>query len=318
MDIRSLQLFIDLAEELHFGRAAARSHMSPSAATRVLQRLEAEVGNRLFERDNRSVRLTSDGQVFLAYARDAVQRWQDVLSGLSERHNAPAGVLRLYCSVTATYSILAAILPRLRQEYPAIEVHVNTGDQALALARVLEGQEDLSIAAHPGQLADKLEFLSLARSPLVCVAPVIDCQVRRLLDGEGATDWAGLPFIIAESGLARSRLEQWFIERDIDPLVYAYVSGHEAIVSLVALGFGLGVVPQLVLDHSPLRSQIQVLADGPRLEPFDIGLVARKQRLFDPVVRVVWELAGEGDYSGAVVGTALPSALGSSKGSASD
>ena len=66
MDIRSLQLFIDLAEELHFGRAAARSHMSPSAATRALQRLEAEVGNRLFERDNRSVRLTSDGQVVLA------------------------------------------------------------------------------------------------------------------------------------------------------------------------------------------------------------------------------------------------------------
>lgn len=298
MDTQSLQLFVVLAEELHFGRAAARRHLSPSAATRVIQRLEAEVGTPLLERDNRSVRLTRSGQVFLDYARDALQRWQGLLTGFADRRSAPVGALRLYCSVTATYSVLASILPEVRVRYPGIEIHVNTGDQALAVLRVLEGQEDLAIAAHPGQLSDKLDFQALACSPLVCIAPVIDCQIRELLDASGSVDWSAMPMIIAESGLARSRLEQWFRQRHIDPLVYAYVSGHEAIVSLVALGFGLGVVPQLVLENSPLRDQVGIRDDGPQLQPFDIGLVARRQRLLDPVVRVVWELAGQHGYTG--------------------
>ena len=302
-----MQLFINLAEELHFGRAATRSHLSASAATRVIQRLEAEMGASLLERDNRSVRLTSSGQVFLGYARDAVQRWQSLLSDFTDRRLAPVGELRLYCSVTATYSVLASILPEVRMRYPGIEIHVNTGDQALALPRVLEGQEDLAIAAHPGQLPDKLGFQSLARSPLVCIAPLIDCQVRDLLQLSESLDWSRMPMIIAESGLARTRLEQWFRQRQFEPQVYAYVSGHEAIVSLVALGFGLGVVPRLVLENSPLRDQIAIRDDGPQLQPFDIGLVARSQRLLDPVVRVVWELAGQhgytGNYSGAVSAT---------------
>ncbi len=307
MDIRSMQLFIDLAEELHFGRAAARNHMSPSAATRVLQRLEAEVGGRLVERDNRRVQLTASGQVFLAYSRDALERWQGLLSGFSDRHTSPVGELRLYCSVTASYSILASFLPRIRMQYPGIEIHLNTGDQALAIPRIAEGQEDLAIAAHPGKLPDKLGFRLLARSPLVCVAPVIDCQLRGLLDTDEPLDWSAMPFIIAETGLARSRLEEWFRRREIDPVVYAYVSGHEAIVSLVALGFGIGVVPRLVLENSPLRDQIDILDAGPRLQPFDIGLVARKQRLLDPVVRVVWELAVMDDSTGVGPDGDLPS-----------
>lgn len=308
-----MQLFINLAEERHFGRAANRSHISASAATRALQRLESETGTRLLERDNRSVHLTRSGQEFLAYARQAVQGWRGILAGLSEYQQAPKGALRLYCSVTATYALLASILPQVRQRYPGIEIHLNTGDQALAVARVEDGIEDLAIAAHPGQLADKLCFQSLAESPLVCIAPVIDCQLRSVLNVEAEPDWRSLPFIIAEGGLARTRLEQWFEQRRIDPQVYAYVSGHEAIVSLVALGFGLGVVPQLVLESSALRDQLQVLPYGPALKPFNIGLVARKERLHDPVVRVVWDLAGNYEYAGAGFEGDLPSTAISSK-----
>jgi LysR family positive regulator for ilvC len=227
-----------------------------------------------------------------------LQRWHSLLAGFASRQLSPVGILRLYCSVTATYSVLAGFLPEVRMRYPGIEIHVNTGDQALAIPRVREGQEDLAIAAHSGQLSPKLDFQSLARSPLVCIAPRIECQVRSTLHSAEAIDWAALPFIIAESGLARVRLEQWFRQRDIEPLVYAYVSGHEAIVSLVALGFGLAVVPRLVLENSPLRDRVDVVKAGPRLQPFDIGLVARKQRLLDPVVRVVWELAGQHGYTG--------------------
>ena len=298
MDERSLRLFVNLADELHFGRAATRSHMSASAATRMIQRLESELGVNLLERDNRRVLLTRNGQHLLAYARDTLQRWQTLLGEIQARGNTLTGALRMYCSVTASYSVLAEILPAVRRYYPGIEIHVNTGDQALALDRVERGREDLVIAAHPQELPGKLDFQPLARSPLVCVAPVIPCLVRDMLASEGALDWSKVPVIIGQGGLARTRFEQWFQQQGIKPLVYAYVSGHEAIVSLVALGFGLAVVPQLVLDSSPLQDRVAVVQHGPQLDSFDIGLVARRQSLKDPLVRAVWDLAGQQGYTG--------------------
>ncbi len=298
MDEKSLRLFVHLADELHFGRAAAKSHMSASAATRMIQRLESDLGVTLLERDNRSVLLTRSGQQFLAYAGDALQRWQTMLGGLQERQGVPSGALKMYCSVTASYSVLAEILPAVRRHYPGIEIHVNTGDQALALDRVEKGREDLVIAARPRVLSGKLAFQTLARSPLVCVAPVISCQVRSMLDSESPLDWSTVPVIIAQGGLARTRFEQWFRAQGIEPLVYAYASGHEAIVSLVALGFGLAVVPQLVLDSSPLQGRVAIVQQGPQLESFDIGLVARRQSLRDPLVSAVWDLAGQHRYTG--------------------
>lgn len=291
MDIKAIQLFVNLAEELHFARAAQRSHLSASAATRAIQRLEDEVGAQLLERDNRTVRLTRSGREFLDYARNALQSWQQVQHRLSEQQQVPQGELRLYCSVTAAYSVLVDILPLLRQRYPAIEIHVNTGDQALAIQRIADSEEDLAVAAFPGSLPPSLAFQPMSDSPLVCIAPTVDCQVREQLTSMQEIDWSALPMIIAETGLARTRLENWFADNRMQPNVYAYVSGHEAIVSLVALGFGIGVVPQLVLENSPLRDKIDVLPNGPQLEPFNIGLVARRQRLGDPVVKAVWELA---------------------------
>ena len=291
MDIRSLQLFVALAEELHFGRAAQFCHVSPSAATRTLQRLEAEVGATLLERDKRRVVLTRSGHEFLAYARDALQRWREVQSQLDSRHANPRGQLRLYCSVTAAYTVLATILPDVRSRYPDIEIHLSTGDQADALRRVREAHDDMAIAAHSGELPDGIAFHSLRYSPLVCIGPVIACQVRDQLVAGQALAWDSVPLILPESGLVRSRLEQWFRQAQLVPRIYAYVRGHEAIVALVALGFGVAVVPQIVIENSPLRAQIAIHSPGPELTPFNIGLIARRSRLQDPLVRVVWELA---------------------------
>ena len=293
MDIRSLQLYVALAEELHFGRAARICHVSPSAATRSIQRLEADVGATLLDRDSRRVLLTPSGKAFLAYARDAIRRWSDMRVQLDPQQSSPRGKLRLYCSVTAAYSVLASILPKVRTKYSEIEMHLSTGDQADALWRVGEGQDDLAIAAHPGGLPDDIAFLSLQHSPLVCIAPRAGCNVAEQVVPGRSVGWNRIPVIMPESGLVRTRLEQWFREQQLEPEIYAYVRGHEAIVGLVALGFGVAVVPQIVLENSPLYEQIVLHSPGPELEAFDIGLIARRRRLEDPLVRAVWQLASE-------------------------
>ena len=70
MDIKQLKQFLHLADTLHFGRASEASHISPSALSRSIKQLEEEVGAALFERDNRTVSLTPEGEIFLSYARE--------------------------------------------------------------------------------------------------------------------------------------------------------------------------------------------------------------------------------------------------------
>ena len=91
--------------------------------------------------------------------------------------------------------------------------------------------------------------------------------------------------------LARDRVDAWFRERGVAPKIYGQVAGNEAIVSMVSLGLGVGVVPQIVLDNSTLASRVRVLDVQPALAAYDLGLVTLKRHLNNPLVRAFWSLA---------------------------
>ena len=76
-----------------------------------------------------------------------------------------------------------------------------------------------------------------------------------------------LPMIFPDGGLTRARLNDWLVSTNQQANIYATVSGHEAIVSMVALGLGIGLVPELVIQHSPMREQIKIIERAPSLEP---------------------------------------------------
>ena len=94
--------------------------------------------------------------------------------------------------------------------------------------------------------------------------------------------------ILSEEGLARTRTDRWLKHPNIKPRIYAQVSGNEAIVSMVSLGFGIGVVPQIVLDNSPLTARIRIYDIQPPLTAYDIGLFALEKRLKDPLIAAFW------------------------------
>jgi len=296
MDTRSLQAFLALAGTLHFGRAAETCNLSASALSRLVQRLEHELGCRLFERNNRSVRLTREGEVLQAQAQELVDRLARLERQMAERSQALAGTLSLYCSVTASYSILAELLPAYRRRYPAVELALHTGDEASAIRRALQGREDAVIAARPDRLATGLRFLELSTTPLVFIAPASGADDTLPLSPSGTAArraWSEVPMIVPEAGLARERVDGWFRANRVQPRIHAQVSGNEAIAAMVALGFGVGVVPLLVLRASPLREGVRVLDVVPELAPFRIGLCCRRQAFGNPLVESLWALAAE-------------------------
>ncbi len=291
MNFKILKQFLALAETLHFGRASDECYVSISALSRNIRHLEEELGVSLFNRDNRTVVLTQEGQKFLKYARDASSQWHLIRHELTDNPDQLSGEISLYGSVTASYSFLHELLRRFRIAYPIIEIKLRTGDPEHAIAHVLDGKEDLSIAAQPANLPRGLAFKSIATSPLLFIAP-LEQQVPNVPTNTPTTpqEWASIPMILSESGVSRARVDEWFRQLDVSPRIYAQVTGNEAIVSMVSLGFGIGVVPKIVLDNSPLMDRIRVLDVTPELEPYDIGLFTLKKNLKNPLVDAFWRL----------------------------
>ncbi len=290
MDTFSLENFTHLAATLSFSRTSRERNISPSALSRQIKRLEEEVGATLFVRDNRSVRLSPAGAQLREYASEMIGR----LDALCASFEAPRGVLRgeiaLYCSVTACYSVLPDIIARLRAAHPAIHLKLQTGDEALAVQRVQEGAADVAVAALPDALPRALAFKTVTRTPLVFVAPDVPCAVAELV-ARRQIPWSEVPMILSEQGLTRKRVDAWFRAQGASPSIYARVSGNEAILAMVGLGLGVGVVPELVFEKSPPQS-VRTLPVRPELTAYTVGLCARKNRLASAHIRALWESTG--------------------------
>lgn|SRR5690554_4690951 len=289
MDYKDLQVFLSLCSCLHLGKASVQLHMSPSTLSRRLARMEEEAGAQLLTRDTTPLQLTAAGERFRQHAEQTLLSWQELRTALSTEVSDLSGRLTLYCSVTASYSFLADLLSRFRERYPLVDLRIHTGDAAESIPRALSGEADVVIAARPEQLPQELTFKAIAASPLLFIAPRAPGAVSALTRSD--IDWSAVPMVLSETGLARTRVNRWFESRGITPHIYAQVTGNEAIVSMVALGVGAGVVPELVLRNSPMASRVRVLNVQPELEPFSIGLCAQSQRLQEPLLQALWKTA---------------------------
>lgn len=299
MDSKALRQFLALAETLHFGRASELSHVSPSTLSRAIKQLEHAVGAELFLRDNRSVSLTREGELFQVYAREALAQWELLQSKFAADQDELQGQISMYCSVTASYSILYDLLNAFRRNHPKIEIKLHTGDPESAIGRVQSGTEEITIAALPDNLPAGLAFKHITTSPLVFIAPSSEIHEQQNDSGHNEDfpaagqpwsdqQWQATPMIVSESGLARKRLNHWFRQKGIQPRIYAQVAGHEAIVSMVSLGFGIGVVPKIVLDNSPLSQQVRIIDVQPDLEAYQVGLFALEKKLRSPLIKAFW------------------------------
>jgi LysR family positive regulator for ilvC len=290
MDIRNLNLFRHLAATLHFARTSQACFITPSALTRVIQRIESELGEPLFLRSNRSVELTPAGEAFKQYADDVLQRWDRLQDELSSE-TILKGELSIYCSVTASYGILPDIMAKYRRAYPHVRIHLETGDPAKALVKLFNQDADMVIAALPDTLPEDLVFQVLSETPLVFIAPLLFPEI--IVETGGRTDWEKTPLIIPDHGLSRDRIDQWFARENFIPHIYSEVAGNEAIIVMVSLGCGLGLVPRMVLEKSPFLDQVRVLDESPQLPPFVIGMCTRGKNLVNPRVNALWRIAGE-------------------------
>jgi LysR family positive regulator for ilvC len=288
METESLRLFLHLSRTLHYGRTSRECHKSPSALSRIIQRLEDELGSPLFERDNKKVALTPQGERMQRYASDALSRWDELRDELKKQEERLRGTLSVFASVTACQSFLPRLLGGFRESYPDIQLKLETGYAVDALDMLERGKVDVAVAALPARVPRHLVAKVVAVTPLVFVAPAVPCDVRRLVD-KRPIDWSEVPMVLPAQGLARDDTDRWFRGRREKPPVYSEVMGNEAILALVSTGCGVGVVPKLVMERSPLRGEVQLLEVEAQIGEFRVGLCAHRRSMANPIVEAFWK-----------------------------
>jgi LysR family positive regulator for ilvC len=284
LDLKSLQQFRHLAKSLHFAKTAQAMFVSPPTLSRAITRLEEECGALLFVRNNRSVKLTAAGEVFLEFAEATLDSWHQMRSELGQQEAQLSGSLSFYCSVTASQSHLPSLLDKLNASYPQIELQLDTGDHALALEKVQQQKADIAIAIHTPDFPEHVAFQKIDIVPLVLIVPK-SAHISQLHD----IRWPENKVIMPVAGPSKRIIHHWFAEQGVKPKIYANVAGNEAIVSMVALGLGVGFVPQIVLDSSVAKSKVLALKVED-VEPYSLGLCYLRERANEPLMRAMLQL----------------------------
>lgn len=298
MDQKQLQVFLSVCATRSFTQTASDLHMSVSAVSRAVARLEQDLGRDLFDRDRRGIRPTSAAQRLRPWAENAIAGWRALKQGFRDG-SAVVGELRIFCSVTASRRLLSPLLRAYRSAHPAVDVRLQTGDQADGLEQVRSGRADVAVIAAPAELPASIAFRAVETSPLMLCLPTRDDAAPGVHPDRGdgrpsvsevaGGDLAGRAWILPERGVTRDITDSWLRGHfDREPPVYARVAGHEAIAAMVALGLGIGIVPRLVVDASGLAGELE-LCSVPDLPCITIGLCARSGRVADPVVAALFD-----------------------------
>ncbi len=275
MDFVELDAFLKLSRTLHFAHTAEEVHLSPSALSRMINRLEQEVGSPLFERDNREVHLTNEGMEFAKFAEDCLENKEQLLEHFSNKDKEVRGTLHVYASVTACYTIMPPFIKKLKAKYPYIQLSIETGDPAQAASAIREGRAELAVAAIPSTSIDFFDCIPVRKSPLVFAASTPGPYVE--ISGSPQDIVSSVPLILPRTGLARKRFDSWVKSRNVKPQIVAEAEGNEAVMALSALGLGIGLVPKIVLDYGPYKEGFICHSAGNALGYYDIGFIQRTQ-----------------------------------------
>jgi DNA-binding transcriptional LysR family regulator len=151
MDLRSLEYFVAVAEELSFTRAAQRCYVTQPTISGQVQALEREVGESLFDRTPRGIVLTDGGRTLLPYARRCLAAVEDAKAEFSARAGLLRGALHLGTGGGIEHTTVPTLLGRLRHRHPGIDVHVTEATSAPLLEMVLQGRLNAAVIARPAE-----------------------------------------------------------------------------------------------------------------------------------------------------------------------
>ncbi|MDB5899531.1 MAG: transcriptional regulator, LysR family [Ramlibacter sp.] len=274
LEIRQLRYFQAVAEELHFGRAAARVAIAQPALSRQIQQLEEELGTPLLRRTQRKVELLPAGALLLERTRMILHELERAAADTRRTGAGELGRLTVGFIHSSTYGLLPSIVGRFRELYPRIELELQELPITGQHAALLRGSIDVGLLRVQSAPAE-LEILPVMEDPLLLALPTLHPLAGR--QKLRLKSVAGDPFVMfgkGDSALFHGRILALCQRAGFEPQVAQYATQIHTVVGLVGAGLGVAVVPATARNLRPENVRFVRLAD--EAEPLHVALAWRR------------------------------------------
>lgn len=246
MELRQLRYFLVVGEELHFGRAADRLHLTQPPLTVAIRRLERELGVQLFDRTTRRVALTPAGEAFQRRVQEAVTELDEAVGDVANVAAGLSGRLRVGFVSSASYTTIPEAIRAFRRERPRVELVLSPLTSGEQIEQLLDGDLDIGLIRDPGEVPG-LTMDLVSTEDLVAVLP----QAHPLTTGEEVrpADFEQEPMILFPYRLMPgfvTRVHRLFDGLDTSPQVVQQAIHQETVLGLVAAGLGISILPESV------------------------------------------------------------------------
>jgi DNA-binding transcriptional LysR family regulator len=251
MDLRQLECFVVVAEELHFGHAAERLHMTQPPLSRQIRLLEDHLGVELFVRAHNKVKLTAAGRALLIEARDLLSRTAQARERVRKVGDGETGSVTLGFTAGSAYALMPSILAKASEVLPEVRIHLVEQPSVALIERLREGQVDLALVRKvPAD--QELEQHLLQRETLLAALP----SNHPLASAESIAPalFNDQPFIAyseSEGQHFHELIGQAFERHGVRPRYVQHVGQTDALLGLIRIGLGIGIVPSSVSDLQP-------------------------------------------------------------------
>jgi DNA-binding transcriptional LysR family regulator len=243
MELRHLRYFVAVAEELHFGRAAARLNIAQPPLSQQIQQLEKELAVTLFMRTRRSVALTDAGSAFLREARRTLAQAEQAVRAAQRAARGETGRIVVGFISSATYTVFTDILRSFAMRHPGVEVVLEESTTEQQLRALAEGRIDIGFLRAPVEAAG-LTVSTLVREPVIAAVPAFHPLARAqsiALKKLAAEAFISLPRRMLpgfHDYLSAACMRAGFV-----PRVAHEAHQLQTVISLVAAGMGVALVP---------------------------------------------------------------------------
>jgi DNA-binding transcriptional LysR family regulator len=290
----ALETLLAVARTGSVGAAARQRHISSSAVSQQIRKLEAHLGMKLLERAGRGVRLTTSGEAALPVVRELWSGAEAAFGQLSELAGRPATTLRVAASDYLGKGLLAPVLRDLLDEEPPVRFELVTTHSRAGVRLVVDGDVDLAVVT--GQETPRgIEERHLFDQPFVWVGP------KRGRDRTPLTERLRREPVLRLAAESRGRalLDQYFADERIRPVSTIDVPSVSLLLSYVSGGLGVGLVPALALAEA---SADQIVTAPARVPALPVVLMWRSAARRQPALARLASLLAQ---AGARVGSRL-------------
>ncbi|WP_416558852.1 LysR family transcriptional regulator [Limnohabitans sp. yimb22184] len=280
---RDLDIFLVLAETGSFRRTATQVHLSQSAVSGVIARLEEALATRLFDRTTRSVHLTAAGQVFVEQAKLLNAQTQEAVQRVQHITQVQTGKVSLAALPSLAATVVPRVMARFAAQYPqiALQLHDTLSGPAFDLVRA--GTVDFALTAANPDYAD-LDYTPLSADGFVLLMPL----GHRLAKGRGALNWLAVAELTHISMPLPASVRQYanaaFMEHRIAFQPRYEVEHIATIHAMVKAGLGVAALPELAAAFVQQDGVATRRLTGPDIQR-PIGVVTRRHRSLSPAAQ---------------------------------